>query len=269
MEGVATGQVTMSDRNDPYSRANYRHMIAWPARIQREAPLLLRVLRSGPSNRILDLGSGPGDHARWLATEGFEVVGVDASEEMLGMATEETVPENVRFVLGDFRDLPRLVDGTFGGAICLGNALPHLTDENDLRALASGLAAVLSPGATVILQLLNYDRIAATGERHLPLNFRDDPEGGPGEVIYLRAMTMEGRSRVRFYPTALRLLPGADPPIEVISSREVELRAWGVADLATIFGTAGIEQDDVVGGYDASPFEAASSRDLIWIGRRT
>ena len=244
-------------------------MIAWPARIQREAPLLLRVLGSGPSKRILDLGSGPGDHARWLATESFEVVGVDASEAMLDMAAEESVPENVRFVFGDFRDLPALVDGTFGGAICLGNALPHLREENDLRAVATGLAAVLSPGAPVVLQILNYDRIAATGERHLPLNFRDDPDGGPGEVIYLRAMTMQGRSRVLFYPTTLRLVPGADPPIEVISSREIELRAWSVGDLATIFSAAGIEQDEVFGGYDGSPFEAASSRDLIWIGRRS
>lgn len=261
--------MTKSDSNDSYSRVNYRHMIAWPDRIRREAPLLLRVLGSGPSKRVLDLGSGPGDHARWLATEGFEVVGVDSSESMIAMATEEPVPDNVRFVLGDFRDLRSLAATPFGGALCLGNALPHLTDEEDLRAVAAGLAGVLSPGARVLLQMLNYDRVAVTGERHLPLNFRDDPDGGPGEVIYFRAMTMEGPNRVRFYPTTLRLVPGADPPIEVISSREIELRAWNAGDLATIFGTAGIEQDEVLGGYDGSPFGAASSRDLIWIGRKS
>ncbi|MGH9459180.1 MAG: class I SAM-dependent methyltransferase, partial [Thermoanaerobaculia bacterium] len=166
----------MSDQ-DQYSRALYRHMIAWPERIRREAPLLERVLRDGPSNRILDLGSGPGDHAQWLASIGFDVVGVDSSESMLRMAAEEPVPANVRFVQGDFRDLEAVVDGSFGGAICLGNALPHLTEESDLRALASGLAAKLETGAKAVFQMLNYDRIAATGERALPVNVRDDPDG--------------------------------------------------------------------------------------------
>ena len=32
-----------SDMRDPYSRVEYRRLIAWPARIEREAPLLRRI----------------------------------------------------------------------------------------------------------------------------------------------------------------------------------------------------------------------------------
>ena len=61
----------MSDSRDSYSHTRYRHLIAWPARLQREGPLLERVLSAGPVRRVLDLGSGPGDHARFLARIGL------------------------------------------------------------------------------------------------------------------------------------------------------------------------------------------------------
>ena len=38
---------------DPYSRVEYRRLIAWPKRIQREWSLLERVLSSGPSRRVV------------------------------------------------------------------------------------------------------------------------------------------------------------------------------------------------------------------------
>lgn len=254
---------------DQYARVHYRHLIAWPERIQREAPLLERVLGSGPKKRVLDLGSGPGDHARFLASVGFEVVGVDASESMLTMATEEAVPATVRFVQGDFRDLPALVDGSFGGAICLGNVLPHLTEEEDLRALARGLAATLEPRAKFLVQLLNYQRMVALKERALPVNFRSDPEGGPGEIAFVRMMTLpDAERRVRFFPTTLRVDPDADEPVTVVASKRVDLRAWSREDLARIFGDAGIEESEALGGFDGAIFDPERSRDLIWIGRK-
>lgn len=257
----------MTEREDPYARVHYRHLIAWPQRIRREGPLLERVLAKGPSRRVLDLGSGPGDHARFLASREFDVVGVDASESMMEMAHEEPVPSNVQFVLGDFRELPAVVEGRFGGAICLGNALPHLTEESDVRAMARGLAEVLLPGARFLLQILNYERFAATGERALPVNVSPNPEGH-GELVFVRVMTVREDGSVLFFPTTLRLVPDADPPLEVVHSRRVELRAWRRSELRDIFSEAGIEEEEALGGFDGSPFDAAVSRDLIWIGRR-
>lgn len=53
----------------------------------------------GPSADVLDAGCGTGFCARLLAADGHRVVGVDTSEEMLGVARERA-PE-VRFVVGD------------------------------------------------------------------------------------------------------------------------------------------------------------------------
>jgi SAM-dependent methyltransferase len=254
-------------QHDRYGRAQYRHMIAWPERIRREAPLLERVLGAGPSRRVLDLGSGSGDHARYLASKGFDVVGIDASDAMLQMATEEPIPPNVQFIRGDFRDLAGSVSGTFGGAICLGNALPHITEEGDLRAIAKGLSAKLEPGGRFLVQVLNYTSMRARGERALPVNVRSDPDGGPGELVFVRVMTLpDAAGGVQFFPTTLRLDPDAEEPMQVVSSQRVDLRAWTRADLTRIFSDHAIAEGEVAGAFDGTPFDENTSRDLIWIG---
>lgn len=258
----------MSDTRDSYSHTRYRHLIAWPARLQREAPLLERVLSAGPVRRVLDLGSGPGDHARFLASLGFAVMGIDASEKMLESAREDGAAENVEFILGDFRRIPDFVTGTFGGAICLGNALPHITSEEEIRAVAKGLASVLEPGAHFLLQILNYDRVFMDNERALPINVAPDPDSPGLEAVLVRVMKPMEDGRILFFPTSLRLDPDSEEPLTVISSRRIELRGWRRHEIAAIFGEEGIVESEALGSFDGTAFDPGSSRDLIWIGRR-
>jgi SAM-dependent methyltransferase len=248
---------------DPYSRVAYRRLIAWPQRIEREWPMLERVLRSGPSRRVLDLGCGPGEHARRLAAEGFEVVGLDASEAMLSQALEEPVPPNLSFVLGDLRDVAAITEGVFGGAICLGNTLPHLRTREDLARMARGLREKLLPGAPFLLQILNYDRIFSTGERALPVNFRPDPDG---EIAFVRLMTLEDDGAILFYPMTLRIRPGSSPPVELMHAREVHLRGWRRAEVEEVLAAAGFQHRVAFGGFDEAPWQE-SSRDLVLVAR--
>jgi len=248
---------------DPYSRVEYRRLIAWPQRIEREWPFLEQVLATAPSRRVLDLGCGTGEHSRRMAAAGFEAVGVDASESMLEKAREEPLPENLRFVQGDMRDLGQAVEGPFGGALCLGNALPHLLTGDDLRRFASGLRRSLLPGAPLILQVLNYDRIFAANERSLPINFRPDPDG---EIVFLRLMTPQPDGTVLFYPTTLHLRPGHEPAVEVKHTREVRLRGWKRAEVEALLEQEGFHERAAYGGFDGGPW-AADARDLLLVAR--
>lgn len=248
---------------DPYSRVAYRRLIAWPQRIEREWPTIERVLSSGPSRRVLDLGCGPGEHARRLAAEGFEVVGLDASAAMLDQALEEPVPPNLSFVRGDLRDLAALTEGSFGAAICLGNTLPHLKTREELERMAGGLRERLLPGAPLLLQILNYDRIFAAGERVLPVNFRPDPDG---EVVFVRLMTPQDDGGVLFYPLTLRLRPGGSPPVELMHAREVHLRGWRRAEVEEVLAAAGFQHLEAFGDFDGAPWQE-SSRDLVFVAR--
>ncbi len=259
----------MTTSNDPYSRLEYRRLIAWPKRIQREWPLLEEALTgdrttSGALGRVLDLGCGTGEHARFLVDQGFEVVGVDASASMIEKATETPPTSGLRFLHGDVAELEELTEGRFDGAICLGNTLPHIRTDEALGSFLRGLRRRLAPGASWIVQLLNYERIVAREERHLPLNFRPHEDG---ESVFLRLMQVEDDGRVLFFPTTLRFRPDADPPVTVAASKRVELRGWRLAELEAAFDDAGFGERRLYGSFEKRAFEALESRDLVMVSK--
>ncbi|MFW5418049.1 methyltransferase domain-containing protein [Nocardiopsis sp. CNT-189] len=115
---------------------------------------LLELLAARPGERVLDAGCGTGEHAARLREAGAEVVGVDASPEMIDRA-------RARFPGLDLRvaDLRSLGSGGLGGFdAVLSNAVLHWIPEAD-RAAAS-LAAVLRPGGRLVAEFGGAGNIA-------------------------------------------------------------------------------------------------------------
>jgi SAM-dependent methyltransferase len=264
-----TGVTTPPNRpDDPYSRVHYRRLIAWERRIAREGPFLLELLDGAPDRSVLDLGCGTGEHTAFFAQEGARAVGVDRSESMIESARDHEAAGHGRFVLGDLLELPAaLADHTrFGLAICLGNTLPHLREDDELDALLAGAHGALLPGGALLIQILNYEGILATGRRHLPVNVR--PGDGEEEIVFLRLLKDAGNGRIHFFPATLELDPEAEEdPIRVIQSRRVELRAWTRESLAPRLQAAGFEPT-WCGDMQGGPFEPLTSPDLVLVARR-
>ena len=250
------------DPNDPYSRLSYRRLIAWPERIQREAPFLREILASAPTQRLLDLGCGTGEHARFLQEEGFAVTGVDASEAQLAQARE--AGPGPEFVKGDLAALGAAVSGPFGAAISLGNSLPHLFEEG-MTSFLAGLSGLLRPGSPVLFQLLNYDRILDQRITSLPLNVREDDAE---RVVFLRLMDPRPDGTVLFNPTTLRWRPGVEPPVEVVTGKNVVLKGWRRAELEAALADAGFRIEEVLGGMKRENWDAAASSDTVVLARR-
>jgi len=245
---------------DPYGRIAYRGLIAWPERLQREAPLLQRVLAGAPSSRVLDLGCGSGEHTRFLTALGFEVTGVDASASQLE-AAREADPRG-RYLQAELTALAGL-ELDQGAAICVGNTLPHLCEEAEVRAFFSGLAGRLAPGAPFLLQLLNYDRILARGERTFPVVLRPG-EGEDGGTVFLRLMTHHGDGRLTFTPAHLRYRPGTATPLEVVAAHDVALRGWRRTEVEALLQEAGFTVLETLGTMTGEAWSGTSS-DLVLV----
>lgn len=70
----------------------------------------LNLIKSG--GKILDLGCGPGVDSSYMASKGFDVVGVDLSERMLELAKAKN--SKIQFLKADIRELtfePESFDG--------------------------------------------------------------------------------------------------------------------------------------------------------------
>lgn len=249
---------------DAYGRIAYRGLIAWPERLQREGPLLQRVLEGAPAKRVLDLGCGSGEHTRFLNSLGFEVTGVDASSSQLEAA--RVAEPGGRYVRARLTELDSVVLAGQGGAICLGNTLPHLCEESDVRALLDGLARCLPPGAPFLLQLLNYDRILERGERIFPAVLRPDEAAGEA-TVFLRLMTHLGGGHLSFLPATLRYRPGAAAPLELLVAQEVPLRGWRRAEVEGLLTSSGFRVREVLGTMTGEAWSPAAS-DLVLVTER-
>ncbi len=249
---------------DRFASIDYGALVDWPARLARESALLERALGNGPSRRVLDLGCGPGEHARYLASRGFEVVGVDASPSMIQRARVAGASSSVHFVLGDLTELDRLAAGPFGGAICLGNTLPSLRTRDALGRMLHGLRTLLLPGATVALQLLNYEKIFSTGQRHLPLTLRPSEDG---TLVFVRLMDLRPGGDVIFAPVVLRYRPDANPPVLLEASERVEVHGWTRPELEDLLEQAGFHEREYYGSVTFDRYSSADSPDLVVLAR--
>jgi glycine/sarcosine N-methyltransferase len=247
-----------------YAHIDYRKMIAWPKRLEREWTFLSAPFGSLPSKRLLDLGCGTGEHARYFADKGFEVVGVDVSDTMLERAKEDGVPAGVQFLYGDLLHVENVVAGKFGGAVCLGNTLAHIMNHEALTQLFTGVRAVLLPGAPLVIQVLNYERLVHSGQRCLPLTFIQDEEG---EAIFLRVMTHHDDGSVTFTPSLLRYRKDGDPALEVITSHNVPLRGWKRAEMEAALDAAGFKTRELFGTMAKVSYADHDSTDLVVIAR--
>jgi SAM-dependent methyltransferase len=121
-----------------------------------ETEFVERVIRAHvpAPRRVLELGCGTGVHGILLAERGYDVVGLDISEEMLGVAARRVaglpprVAEHVRFLRGDVRDVR--VEGRFDAVLALFHVLSYQLTNDDLRAVFAGVKACLAPEGVFI-----------------------------------------------------------------------------------------------------------------------
>jgi SAM-dependent methyltransferase len=102
--------------------------------------VVLRLLGEG-SGRVLDLGCGGGAFAATLAGRGWNVTGVDVSEDQLRLARER----GVEVVRADAKELP-FADSTFDAAV---SVFTH-TDMDDFAGALRELARVVRPGGVFV-----------------------------------------------------------------------------------------------------------------------
>ncbi|MBI4321419.1 MAG: methyltransferase domain-containing protein [Chloroflexi bacterium] len=99
-------------------------------------------------SRILDVATGTGEQALAFARRGYEVVGVDLSEDMLRVAKRKNKFGNVKFELADATNLP-FEDGSFE-VTCISFAL-HDMPLSIREKVLKEMARETNPRGTVVI----------------------------------------------------------------------------------------------------------------------
>lgn len=255
----------MSEKD--FSRLEYRRSAAWPERIEREWPFLEAQLRGAPGEGlVVDLGCGSGEHVRFLVERGYPAIGIDRSEDALHLAGESSgdldAETGTLWLRADLRCLP-LEAACARLALCLGNTLAILADDEAILEALGEARRILQAGGLLVLQLLNYHKLRSRDERSLPLNFRR-PEGDDGEteLVYLRLMDFGEPDHVSFHVITLARGAGRDD-VEVRRAVRRRLRSLEFGRLEELLRQAGFQEIQLFGGYQGEPFEPLASTDVV------
>jgi len=112
-----------------------------PAPLESETWETLRRLLGEGAGRLIDVGCGTGAYAAGLAELGWDVTGVDVSEDMLRRARAK----GVHAIQADAASLP-FEDASFDAAVSIFTN----TDFDDLAAVVREVARVLRSGAPFV-----------------------------------------------------------------------------------------------------------------------
>lgn len=85
-----------------------------------------------PDGLVLDLGCGTGSMTELLADAGYDMIGVDASEEMLELAYEKRAESghDILYLLQDMREFE--LYGTVRAIVSVCDSLNYITEEEEL-----------------------------------------------------------------------------------------------------------------------------------------
>lgn len=120
------------------------------------ADSLIRRYKTCAENSVVDLGCGTGSMTLPLAERGYDMIGVDISDEMLSTARDraaETGREagEILWLCQDMSDFE--LYGTVGAAVCCLDGINHLTDPAKVRRCFSLAHNYIEPGGVFIFDV--------------------------------------------------------------------------------------------------------------------
>lgn len=171
--------------------------------------------------RILDIGCSTGTYVLELSQRGYDAVGIDVDLKMIEKARGRAQRRGLApsFLKGDIREVQGLFQEEFHLLTCCGNTLAHLTSYREIKRAIREMKKVLLPGGTLVVQIVNYDRVLKEAITALPkivregLLFEREYSFKEDGLIDFRGIltTNEGRveSLLQLYPLKLAQLRDA------------------------------------------------------------
>ncbi|SHO51987.1 class I SAM-dependent DNA methyltransferase [Anaerocolumna xylanovorans] len=132
---------------------------------------------------LLDLGCGTGSITRRLAGYGYDMIGIDISEEMLQIAIEKKYEEDenptgnskekdILYLKQDMRNFE--LYGTVSGVICICDSLNYITKEEELLSIFSLVNNYLEAGGIFLFDMnTEYKYKEILGENVIAENRED------------------------------------------------------------------------------------------------
>ncbi|MCL2577541.1 MAG: class I SAM-dependent methyltransferase [Defluviitaleaceae bacterium] len=200
---------------------------------------------------VLDLACGTGNITLRLAEMGYDLIGVDASEDMLAEANRKAFDANkkILFIKQDMRELN--LYGTIDAAICVCDGLNYILDEKDLLTVFKRVRLFLNPGGIFIFDMNTEYKFKEMFANNIFEDTGEDGEAYEWENFY-EPQTKINEYRLTFFSHE----NGGIEPFEEIHRQ----RAYSPGDVCDILRAAGFSSVAIHDGYSNEPPKTESAK---------
>ena len=115
---------------------------------------LIQKFRASKVTTVLDVGCGTGKHAHELSKKGYELLGIDFSEQMIKKAKENFYEvQALDFRQGDIRDFT--VKDKYDACLCMFVVLGYMTENDDIESAFKNIRKNIKKGGLFIFDIWN------------------------------------------------------------------------------------------------------------------
>ena len=106
-----------------------------------------------PSGILLELGCGTGSMTELLAEQGYDMIGIDNSEEMLELAAEKRAASghDILYLCQDMREFELYGTAAAGVSVC--DSMNYILEKEELKQVFSLVNNYLDPGGIFLFDL--------------------------------------------------------------------------------------------------------------------
>lgn len=211
---------------------------------------LIDFLQPLPSSYMLDVACGKGRHSIHLAEKGFDVTGIDLSEDSIKEALQHEA-SNLHFYRHDMR-LPFWInyfDYAFNFFTSFGYFNTRREHDNAIRTIAQSI----KPGGCFVMDYLNVHY----AESHLVHQF-DKEVGGVNYFI------TKWFDETHFY----KKIQVEDDALEEPLIYTEKVAKFSLGDFTEMFAYQGLQIQDVFGDYNFGNYDVKKSPRLVMIAKK-
>jgi ubiquinone/menaquinone biosynthesis C-methylase UbiE len=216
---------------------------------ERQIQFLKNTLKT--DGYVLDLACGTGRHSIALNREGYGMVGLDVSPNLLKIAKKRS--SAVQLVRGDMRFLP-FKPQTFSAAVSMDTSLGYLPSEQDDAAALAEVHRVLRQEGVFVVDVFNREE--------LTLKYREknhSPKWMEYPSFFLRRKRMVNPDGGWLYD----LWTVRDKASGQMRVFEHAVRLYTLGGLQGLLEKAGFAVKRVYADYEGQDFSANSSRRIL------
>jgi len=234
------------------------YMLVYPHRNEAEAKQQVQFLRQHiplpEGSKILDLCCGCGRHSVELKEHGYDVIGLDLSEELLELACSHAAECNLEmdFIRCDMREIP--YENQFDLVVNFFTSFGYFEDDADNQKVLSAIAKSLKPGGKFLIDYMNPDYVAKN------LVKKDEKQVSDGLNVIQERWIDPSLRRVN---KKLTLIKDGEESIYAES-----VRMYSHEEMKNMLLKFGLELTETYGDFIGSEYTKESAR-MILIGEKT